>query len=112
MNHQPFETWLLDDKILTPAEKRELNSHLRECKTCTALAETGLVLRSARVVAPAPGFALRFQHRLEAQKLAERRQKLWGVIVLIVSAISLIGFFIAPYVIAVASAPVEWLTGQ
>jgi len=110
MNHQPFETWLLDDKILTPAEKRELNSHLRECKTCTALAETGLVLRSARVVAPAPGFALRFQHRLEAQKLAERRQKLWGVIVLIVSAISLIGFFIAPYVIAVASAPVEWLT--
>lgn len=110
MNHQPFETWLLDDKILTPVEKRELDSHLRECKTCSALAETGLALRSARVVAPKAGFALRFQHRLAAQKLAERRQKLWGLIVLVLSAISLIGFFVGPFIFAVASAPVEWLT--
>lgn len=110
MNCQPFETWLLDDKVLTPTEKRELDSHLRECKTCTALAETGLVLRSARVAAPKPGFAMRFQHKLAAQKLAERRQKLWGLIVLVVSAISLIGLFVGPYVFAVASAPVEWLT--
>ena len=68
MNHQPFETWLLDDKVLTAAEKRELNSHLRTCKTCSALAETGLALRSARAVSPAPGFALRFQHRLAAHE--------------------------------------------
>lgn len=110
MNHQPFETWLLDDKILTPGEKRELDSHLRECKTCTALAETGLALRSARVRAPRPGFAMRFQERLAAQQIAERRRKLWGLIVLIVSAIGLVGLFVGPYVFAIASAPVEWLT--
>lgn len=109
MNHQPFETWLLDDKVLNPTEKRELNSHLRECKTCSALAETGLALRSARVVSPAPGFALRFQHKLAAQKAAERRLRLWGLIVLILSAVGLVGWFVAPVLISIVTSPVEWL---
>lgn len=110
MNHQPFETWLLDDKALTPAEKRDLNAHLRACKTCSALAETGLALRSARAVPPAPGFVLRFQQRLAVQRVAERRRRLWGLIVLALSAASLIGLFVAPYMVAFVSAPVEWLT--
>ena len=110
MNHQPFETWLLDDKVLTPTEKHELTSHLRDCKTCSALAETGLALRSARVVSPASGFAMRFQHKLAAQKMAERRRRLWGLIVLTASAVTLIGLFVAPFLISFASAPVEWLT--
>lgn len=109
MNHQPFETWLLDDKVLTPTEKRELTSHLRECKNCSALAETGLALRSARVVSPTPGFAMRFQNRLTAQKLAEQRRRLWGLIVLIVSGVGLLGWFFAPVLISIAASPVEWL---
>ena len=78
MNHQPFEEWLLNDKNLNPAEKRELDLHLRTCSHCTALTETSLVLRSASVVAPATGFTLRFQQRLAAQKIAERRRRLWA----------------------------------
>ena len=109
MNHQPFETWLLDDKILNPAEKRELDSHLRECKTCTALAETGLALRSARVVSPAPGFAMRFQQKLATQKLAEQRRRLWGLIVLVVSGVGLLGWLLAPILTSVVTSPVEWL---
>jgi hypothetical protein len=109
MNHQPFEAWLLDDKVLTLAEKRDLDSHLRECKTCSALAETGLALRSARVVAPRAGFATRFQHRLAAQKVAERRHRLWGLIALLVSGAGLLAWFIAPLVLTIASNPVEWL---
>ena len=109
MNHQPFETWLLDDKVLTPTEKRELASHLRDCKTCSALAETGLALRSARVVSPAPGFAMRFQHKLAAQKVAERRRRLWGMFVLILSGVGLLGWFLAPYLISFVTSPVEWL---
>lgn len=108
MNHQPFETWLLDDKILTPAEKRELDSHLRACRTCTALAETGLALRSTRAAVPTPGFALRFQHRLAARKLAERRLRLWGLIALVVSGVGLAGWFAAPLILTLASNPVEW----
>ena len=109
MNHQPFETWLLDDKVLTPTEKHELTSHLRECKTCSALAETGFALRSARVVSPAPGFAMRFQHKLAAQKVAERRRRLWGMFVLILSGVGLLGWFLAPYLISFVTSPVEWL---
>jgi hypothetical protein len=110
MNHQPFESWLLEDKYLNAAEKRELDAHLRTCRTCTALAETGLALRSARVASPAAGFAVRFQQRLAAQKVAERRRKLWGLIVLILSGVGLLGWFAAPFVYVFISAPVEWLT--
>jgi hypothetical protein len=110
MNHQPFETWLLDDKYLSAAEKRELDSHLRACRVCSALAETGLALRSARVISPAAGFTIRFQQRLAAQKIVERRRRLWGLFVLILSGVSLLGWFAAPYIYAFVSAPVEWLT--
>ncbi len=110
MNHQPFEEWLLNDKNLTSAEKRELDLHLRTCIHCTALSATGLALRSANVIAPAPGFALRFQKRLMSQKIAERRHRLWGMMVLIVGGVGLLGWFIAPYLYAVISAPVQWIT--
>ena len=110
MNHQPFESWLLDDKHLSPVEKRDLEAHLRTCKSCSALSATGLALRSARVASPAPGFAMRFQQRLAAQKVAERRRRLWGLIVLIASAATLIGLFVLPYMVAFISAPVEWIT--
>jgi hypothetical protein len=110
MNHQPFEEWLLNDKNLTPAETRELDLHLRTCTHCTALSATGLALRSAPVVAPAAGFALRFQQRLAAQKIAERRRKLWGTIILLVSGVGLLGWLLAPFLLAFSAAPVEWVT--
>ena len=110
MNHQPFEDWLLNDKNLTPAERRELDLHLRTCLHCTALSATGLALRSASVVPPAPGFTVRFQKRLAAQKIAERRRRLWGTIVLLISGAGVAGWFTAPYLMAFANAPVEWVT--
>ncbi|MBI5943153.1 MAG: hypothetical protein HY864_02195 [Chloroflexi bacterium] len=110
MNHQPFEEWLLNDKNLTPTEKRDLNLHLRTCTHCTALSATGLALRSANVAAPAAGFSMRFQQRLAAQKIAERRRKLWGMLVLILGGAGLLGWFAAPYFYTFISAPVEWIT--
>jgi hypothetical protein len=110
MKHQPFEEWLLNDKNLTPSEKRELDAHLRSCIHCTALTATGLALRSARAVSPAAGFTVRFQQRLAAQKIAERRRKLWGVIVLVLSSVGLLSWFAAPFAYSFASAPVQWLT--
>lgn len=110
MNHQPFETWLLDDKHLSAAEKRDLDAHIRVCRTCSALAETGFALRAARVVSPKAGFTLRFQERLAVQKIAERRRRLWGMFVLIFGGLGLLGWFAAPFVITFLSAPVEWIT--
>jgi len=109
MNHQPFETWLLDDKVLTAAEKRELDSHLRNCKTCSALAETGLALRSSRVLTPKTGFSMRFQQRLAAQKLAERRRRLWGMVVFVFSGVGFASWVLTPAITSLTSSPVEWL---
>ena len=108
MNHQPFETWLLDDKHLTTAEKRELDAHLRECRTCSALAETGLALRSTRVAVPKPGFALRFQHRLAEQKALERRRHLWGLILLVLVGAGALSWFAAPLVMKFIASPFQW----
>ena len=110
MNHQPFEEWLLNDKNLTPVETRELDLHLRTCSHCTALSATGLALRSAPVASPAAGFTLRFQQRLAAQKIAERRRRLWGMFVLALSGIGLVGWVAAPYVRGFAASPVQWIT--
>ena len=110
MNHQPFEEWLLNDKNLTPVESRELDLHLRTCVHCTSLSATGLALRSANVIAPASGFTMRFQQRLAAQKIADRRRRLWGMMVLLVSGISLLCWYAAPYLIAFIREPVEWVT--
>ena len=110
MSCQPFEDWLLNDKRLTGEEKREINSHLRICPRCAAISETGFALRAARVIRPAPGFAARFESRLAAQKIAERRKRLWGLFLLTFAGIGLFSGLAAPYVYVIASAPVEWLT--
>jgi len=110
MNHQPFEEWLLNDKHLNPNEKRELDSHLRVCPDCTALTATGLALRSAHAVRPAPGFAMRFQQRLADQKVAERRRKLWGLITLILCGGVLFSWLTAPFIRSFSAAPGQWLT--
>jgi len=110
MNHQPFEEWLLNDKNLTSSERHELDLHLRTCSHCTALSATGLALRSANVIAPAAGFTLRFQQRLAAQKIAERRRRLWGMFVLILSGVGLFGWLTAPLIYTFIASPAEWIT--
>ena len=110
MNHLPFEEWLLNDKNLTSTEKRELDLHLRTCIHCTALTATGLALRSASAIAPVAGFTARFQQRLAAQKIAERRRRLWGMMVLIICGVGLLSWFAGPYLYAFISSPAEWIT--
>jgi hypothetical protein len=80
MNHRPFEDWLLEDQPLDPTQKRDLDAHLRTCETCRAIAESNLALRSARIVAPAPGFSARFQERLVLARRAQRRRTLLGTL--------------------------------
>jgi hypothetical protein len=109
MNHQPFEDWLLNDKKLTGEEKREMDAHLRNCSSCAALSETGFALHAARVVSPAPGFVSRFTARLAAQKIAERRRRLWGLFLLILTGAGLFAWLAAPYIYAFAVSPVEWI---
>jgi hypothetical protein len=110
MNHQPFEAWLLDDLHLAPEQKRELDTHLRMCTQCTALAETGLALHTKRMVAPAPGFSQRFQERLAARRIAERRKRFWGVILFSAAGMGVLAWLTSPLLGRLVASPAEWIS--
>jgi len=114
MNHRPFETWLLEDLPLNPEQQRELQAHLRACGYCAALTETGLALRSAPErgqAVPASEFTLRFQRRLAAHKLADRRRKFWGMVVFALGGLGLLAWFAAPILVPLINSPAEWIAG-
>jgi hypothetical protein len=109
MDHRPFEDWLLNNEILAVDENRQLNAHLQVCSSCTALAEVNLALKSVKIVAPAAGFADRFQVRLEARKKALRRRNFWGFALLTVSVLSVLTWVCWPFILRLAQSPVDLL---
>jgi len=110
MNHRPFEDWLLNEQPLTPEKKRDLQVHLQDCAHCTALAEVNLELRSVKMAAPAAGFTLRFQKRLAAQRVLERRNRLVGAAILSAGGLGLAAWYAAPYLIRFVGSPAEWIS--
>jgi len=112
MNHRPFEDWLLEDQPLDPAQKRELDAHLRECDVCRGIAESNLALRSARVVAPAPGFTARFQERLVLARRAQRRRALLGILFFSLGGLTLLALLAGPILVSIIGSPAEWISAM
>jgi len=116
MDHQPFENWLLNDERLTPEQDRELRVHLRTCPTCNTLARANFSLRSSAVIAPAPGFAQRFQVRLAAQRKVERRRTIIGLFLLASVGIGGLFWLLFPYLPYLALPPERlaslWITNM
>jgi hypothetical protein len=110
MNHRPFEDWIITEQALTLAEKRDLETHLRGCKDCSALVDTGVELRSSRMVPPKAGFTHRFITRLAAHKVAERRRRFFGSLVFIVAGTVLLFWKAGPFLLSVFASPAEWIT--
>lgn len=110
MNHQPFEAWLLEGAPLTPEQKRELDSHMRTCTYCAALVETGIALKSVKMVSPAVGFSIRFQARLAARKLADRRRRFWGTILFVAGGLAILMWVTGPYLASFLDSPAGWLS--
>ena len=110
MNHRPFEDWLLDDQLLDRTKKRELDTHLRTCDTCSAIAESNLALRSARIVAPAPGFTARWQERLVVARRAQRRRTLLGTLFFSLGGMLLVAFLAGPTLVSLIGSPAEWIS--
>jgi hypothetical protein len=109
MDHRPFEDWLLEDKVLAPDEKRQMDLHLKECSPCTTLAEVGLALKSVRTAEPAAGFTDRFQVRLAARKIAIRRRNFWGYAILAASILGALIWLAWPLLRSLVQSPVEAL---
>jgi hypothetical protein len=110
MNHQPFEDWLLNEKLIDPKQKLELDAHLRTCSYCSALTETGKALRMVKKVSPATGFSTRFQARLAMQKAAERRRRLWGSVLFTLGGVAILVWIAAPYLASFFASPAAWIT--
>ena len=83
MNHRPFEDWLLDEQPLTPEQKRDLQSHLRLCTSCSAIAESNLAIHTTQMVSPAPGFTDRFKARLVRRRSEQKWRQIVGTLVLV-----------------------------
>ena len=109
MNHQPFEEWLLSEKLISPKERLDLDAHLRTCSYCSALAETGKALRSVKKVSPAAGFSARFQARLVAQRAAELRRKRWGAVLFTFGGLVMLLWIVGPYLASFLAAPATWI---
>ena len=110
MNHSPFEDWLLNDIPVTVEQQRELDSHLRSCEYCSALAETGKMLKTTQMVAPVVGFTMRFEMRLAARKASERRRKWWGALVFSLGGLGLLMWLLGPYLTSFAASPATWIS--
>jgi len=110
MNHQPFEDWLLADKLINPKQKLELDAHLRTCSYCSALAETGKALHLVKKVSPAAGFSTRFQARLVVQRAAERRRRWWGAVLFTLGGAAMLMWLLGPYLASFFASPATWIT--
>ena len=105
MTHQPYEDWLLDEpNTLLPDQAADLQAHISNCASCRSLSEAlGQVemrLRTDPHMEPAAGFSLRWQERLEVERLRRHRRQTWTALIsgLVVLVIMLL-------LLAVASGP-------
>jgi len=110
MNHRPFEDWLLNDMPITPEQKRELDSHVRDCPYCTALVETGMALKIVKKASPPAGFTTRFEARLAVRKATERRRRYLGAILFTAGGFALLIWIAAPLLLSFFSAPATWIS--
>ena len=109
MKHQPFEEWLLNETPITPEQKRELDMHVRSCAYCSALLETDITLHSVKMIAPADGFTARFQTRLAERRLADRRRRVWGIILFLLGGLSFLVWLAGPSIFSFLSSPEIWV---
>jgi hypothetical protein len=110
MNHRPFEDWLLEDLPLSPEQNRELQSHLRVCDSCGAIAESNLALRSARVLSPAPGFTARWQERLVAEHRTQQQRLIAGMLSFSLSGLFLLALLTGPLLRLLIGSPAVWIS--
>ncbi len=110
MNHRPFEDWLLEDQLLTLEQERDLQSHLRICVACSAIAESNLALHSPSIVSPARGFKDRFQIRLAQRRSEQRWRQIVGTLVLVVGGLGLLYWLAGPIIQEALNSPADWIT--
>jgi hypothetical protein len=112
MSHQPYETWILDQQALSNDDRRALQTHIDECQQCLHLERRWQMvhqeLTTHRMVAPAPGFARRWQSGLAERKIREQRKQAWKIAGLLLAAALFMLLLMTAYTLATTS-PTDWL---
>jgi predicted anti-sigma-YlaC factor YlaD len=82
MNHQLYETWILQDPELDQEQQRELHLHLKRCAQCQdfyqAVHQVDHLFKFAPEPTPAPDFSVRWMDRIE-QVEKRRTHRILGV---------------------------------
>lgn len=77
MNHQQFETLILQEPELNKEQQRELHLHLKGCSQCQgfyqAVHQLDHLFRNAPEPAPAPNFTARWTNRIERRERRRNR---------------------------------------
>jgi len=89
MNHQQFETWILQEPDLKKENQRELHLHLKGCSQCQAFYQAvhqlDHLFKNAPEPAPAPNFSARWMDRIERRD----RRKNWSILGIALAMITL-----------------------
>jgi predicted anti-sigma-YlaC factor YlaD len=95
MNHKPTIDWLFEDPDeLSQTQSELLQEHLAECESCQELAESSLqvaiALKRAEQFEPEPGFASRWQVRLQASREKAHRRQIIATLAFVLGGILLL----------------------
>ncbi|HWQ82952.1 MAG TPA: hypothetical protein VN363_00205 [Anaerolineales bacterium] len=79
MNHKPFEDWIFDPGSLADSNRADLHDHLEICEDCRLLSQAwehvSIELHNSPLAEAAPGFAKRWQLRVEADTSRQHRRQ-------------------------------------
>jgi len=89
MNHRIYEDWLFtsqdDPQALTPEQDNALHEHIQDCESCRSLAiaweQVENELLNEAMLAPEPGFSLRWQARLQADRLQKHQRQTTALLI-------------------------------
>ena len=105
MNHQPFETWILDEHELSPDDRKMLSAHLEICSKCTKLEKGWRAARhevkSMPVVNAPADFGNRWQSALVEKKRKHAQQQTRILLISLLSSafaiVVTLGVFLLPH---------------
>lgn len=112
MDHQPFETRILEPNHPSPLDAREFQQHLEQCASCRALQNNWLAaeqtLKRTPQLSPRPGFSTRWQASL-AERRARQHVRQVRILLLTLSGGSLVSLLGLIAVFLTVAKPVDLL---
>lgn len=114
MNHQPFETWILEGSPLSISQDKDLREHLLTCQKCcllsTSLTAVVKQIRTLPASSPKSGFTNRWKAQAadrQAKALEQQsRRFLYGIAILTVTLLVIVLLYAI-----VKDSPMSWLVG-